>query len=91
MRCLTTGGDECRAVSDDQGKVFDRSHPAIYWIDSFFSQERLVHEQAVEKNVYPSGFRFCHSNHPVESLTPELTGEQSMLKMRAALVASPVE
>jgi hypothetical protein len=63
MHYLAGTRDEGCAGTDDQGKVLDRCAPAIDWIDAFISQESIVHEQSVEKNVDSSDFRFGHSRH----------------------------
>jgi hypothetical protein len=60
MHRSTCARDERCARTDDEGKVLDECHATVHGIDPFLSQESIVHEQPVEKDVDSSHLRFRH-------------------------------
>jgi hypothetical protein len=69
MHCTACARDEGRAVSDDQAEVINGCNPAVFGINPLFSQQSIVHEQSVEKDVYSSGFVIYHCNYHRRNLS----------------------
>lgn len=64
VHCPACARDEGSACPYDQAEVLNKCHPAIFWIHAFFSQESIIHEQPVEKEIDSSGFVIYQGNHP---------------------------
>lgn len=72
MNCSVRARNQGGAVSDRQAEILNGCDPGIHRIHTFFSQESIVHEQSIEKNVDSSDLVIYHCNHPTTHKLSEL-------------------
>ena len=71
-------GHEGCARPDDEAEILNGCHPATHGIHAFLSQESIVHEQPIEKNVNSSDLLFCHSNNLSRGLDARINQARRM-------------